>query len=140
MINAELVARLRTERGLSQRRLAYFTGVNFQVIRRIEAGGDDGNLTLRHLAHMCEALGVHPRDLLAEVTIAGTADEPEASELTTAQARLLRRIQLGEDVRRSLSGPDRELVLPALVRRGLVTVAGGRPIRLTKAANADLTP
>ena len=40
--------------------------------------------------------------------------------LSTSQARLLRRIHRGEDVRRQLSKPDRELILPALLRRHLV--------------------
>jgi transcriptional regulator with XRE-family HTH domain len=40
--------------------------------------------------------------------------------LSISQARLLRRIHRGEDVRRHLSKQDRELVLPALLRRHLV--------------------
>src|SRR4051812_39888413 len=40
--------------------------------------------------------------------------------LTLTEARLLRRIHRGEDVRRSLTKSDRELVLPALLRRDLV--------------------
>lgn len=140
MINAELVARLRTERGLSQRRLAYFTGVNFQVIRRIEAGGDDGNLTLRHLARMGHALGTPPRDLLGEATSAPTTPEQAPSELTTAQARLLRRIQRGEDVRRTLTANERELVLPSLVRRGTVNVGRRGIITLSPATRGDLAP
>jgi transcriptional regulator with XRE-family HTH domain len=140
VINAGLMAHLRTERGLSQRRLAFFAGVNFQVIRRIESGGDDGNLTLRHYARLCEALGVHPRDLLLEEALVSTTREVVDSELTISQARLLRRIHRGEDVRRTLSRTERELVLPSLVRRGLVRVEGGRPIKLTKQTLADLSP
>lgn len=140
MINAGLMARLRTERGLSQRRLAFFAGVNFQVIRRIEAGGDDGNLTLRHYARLCEALGIHPRELLLDESAQVEVLAPESSELTIAQARLLRRIHRGEDVRRALSRTERELVLPTLVRRGLVRTEGGRPIKLTKQTLEDLSP
>jgi hypothetical protein len=51
------------------------------------------------------------------------ADRP----LTVAEARLLRRIHRGEDVRRKLTRPDRELILPALQRRGLVVDHGDGP-------------
>lgn len=40
--------------------------------------------------------------------------------LTLGEARLLRRIHRGEDVRRSLSFDERQFVLPALLRRGLI--------------------
>ena len=36
------------------------------------------------------------------------------------EARLLRRIHRGEDIRRSMSRADRELTLPRLLRLGLV--------------------
>jgi transcriptional regulator with XRE-family HTH domain len=41
------------------------------------------------------------------------------------QARLLRRIQRGEDIRAKLGKTDRELVLPDLLRRNLVSDAAG---------------
>jgi transcriptional regulator with XRE-family HTH domain len=48
--------------------------------------------------------------------------QPTAPErpLSISEARLLRRIHRGEDVRRSLSDPDRQFILPALLRRRLV--------------------
>lgn len=142
MIDASRLAQLRVSRGLSQRKVAHLTGVNYQVIRRIEAGGDDGNLTLRHLGRLAESLGVAPADLLAgqSASPAHGDSDPAVSELTIAQARLLRRIHRGEDVRRILTNEERDLVLPSLVHRGLVSVSGGGPYRLTDSATADLTP
>lgn len=139
MINAALFAETRVRRGLSQRKLAYLAGLNYQVIRRIEAGGDDGNLTLRHLARVCEALQLPPAELLTAVS-ASTPSEVSGHELSIAQARLLRRIQRGEDVRRSLSATERELTLPSLARRGLVSSNSGSPFRLSGDAAFDLTP
>ncbi|RYP86868.1 XRE family transcriptional regulator [Nocardioides guangzhouensis] len=47
---------------------------------------------------------------------------PEANTkpMTVNEARLLRRIHRGDDVRRTLSKTDRELTLPSLARAGLV--------------------
>jgi transcriptional regulator with XRE-family HTH domain len=52
---------------------------------------------------------------------------PVGSQLTLHQARLLRRIHRGEDVRRKLSKVDRELTLPSLIRGGLVELDGTAP-------------
>ena len=54
--------------------------------------------------------------------------------LTLAEARLLRRIHRGEDVRRKLSRPNREFILPALQRRGLLIDHGGGPVVTTHVA------
>jgi hypothetical protein len=113
--------------------------VNYQVIRRIEAGGDDGNLTLRHLSRICEALELDPGQLLTALP-SPTMSEVSVDELSITQARLLRRIQRGDDVRRSLSANERELTLPSLVRRGLVSSAHGGPFELSSEAALDLTP
>ncbi len=51
------------------------------------------------------------------------ADRP----LTVAEARLLRRIHRGEEVRRKLTKSGREFILPALQRRGLVVDHGDGP-------------
>ncbi|SFK51160.1 hypothetical protein [Geodermatophilus ruber] len=61
---------------------------------------------------------------LVDTARTAPADRP----LTLAEARLLRRIHRGEDVRRVLSGPDRQFVLPALLRRGLVVDHGAGPV------------
>lgn len=139
MINAALLAETRVRRGLSQRKLAYLAGVNYQVIRRIEAGGDDGNLTLRHLARICEAMELAPAELLTALP-APTPSEVSMDELSIAQARLLRRIQRGDDVRRSLSSTERGLTLPSLVHRRLVSSTNGGPFELSSEAVLDMTP
>lgn len=139
MINAERLVGMRVRRGLSQRRLAFDVGVNYQVIRRLESGGDAGNLTLRHLARLCQALEVTPLELLAEEhPFDAPATAPD--ELTIAQARLLRRIQRGDDVRRDMSSVDRELILPSLIHRSLVATPPGRRPTLTSNASLDLRP
>ena len=139
MINASRLAERRVTCGLSQRKLAYLAGLNYQVIRRLEAGGDDGNVTLRHFARICEALGVPPHDLIS-ASVAMPLPREVTQELSLAQARLLRQVHRGEDVRRDLSGEDRELVLPSLLHRGLVRVDGGAPISLSPEGTRELTP
>jgi hypothetical protein len=68
-----------------------------------------------------------------EPAAAASAHKP----LRLDQARLLRRIQRGEDIRAKLGKTDRELVLPDLLRRNLVNDAAG-VLRLTDAATLSL--
>lgn len=56
--------------------------------------------------------------------------------LTIPEARLLRRIQRGENVAGTLSNADRQFTLPALQRRGLLC-ADGR-LRLTASASTSI--
>lgn len=140
MINAIILSQTRTELGLSQRKLAALTGLNHQVVRRLEHGGDDGNLTLRELGKICEVLNLHPAELLTsrkERPAAPTIDT-SANELDLSQARLLRRLQSTRDPRRVLSDQDRQTVLPNLIKSGLVRVAAGGSLRLTPRAEQDL--
>ena len=139
MINAQALSQARTAAGLSQRKLALLIGLNFQVIRRLEAGGDDGNLTLRDLQKICTTLGVPPQTLL------GTSEVPHATlpvtcaeELDLGQARLLRRIHRGVDVRKSLTRDEQQLVLPALVRLRLIATSAGGRVQLSATTTADL--
>lgn len=141
MINAITLAHVRTERGLSQRKLASLAGLNYQVIRRLELGGDDGNLTLRELAKICEALAVEPVRLLTSAFPApGTALSPvdAPTELDLGQARLLRRIQTRSEAAKYLSSSERQAVLPTLLKGYLVQAVHGQ-LRLTRAASSDLT-
>lgn len=63
----------------------------------------------------------HRADTVALVPAVTTAPaEPVGRPLDLHQARLLRRIHRGEDVRRKLSRTQRELTLPSLLRAGLV--------------------
>lgn len=64
MINAVALSQTRTQRGLSQRKFATLIGLNYQVIARLERGGDDGNLTLREFEKICTALNVPPGELM----------------------------------------------------------------------------
>jgi transcriptional regulator with XRE-family HTH domain len=140
MIDPAALAHARTSRGLSQRKLSALVGLNYQVIRRIEAGGDDGNLTLRDLQRLCDALSIGPAELLeTAVPGQGMALPPASSEaeLDLGSARLLRRIQLDTDVRRSLSQTERHTLLPALARQRQIRLDGGR-VSLSAAAARNL--
>ncbi|WP_236830115.1 helix-turn-helix domain-containing protein [Blastococcus sp. KM273128] len=207
MIDPDGLRRLRTDRGLSQRRLATAIGVDPLTVKRLEDGADAGDLPLRVLERLSHVLGAPGGQLLRqdEVTddsvdltaavgaallghgrttittlaaaLNATVDEVSAAitalesrlsaagmavarhhdevwlvphvptpdavaaarPLTLAEARLLRRIHRGEDVRRKLSKPDREFILPALLRRGLVVDHGGGPqVTATTAASLAL--
>jgi transcriptional regulator with XRE-family HTH domain len=141
MIRGDCLAHARTTRGLSQRKLAHLVGLNYQVIRRIEAGGTAGNLTLGDLGRICRVLEITPSSLLddpASGVRSTTTVHDGIAELDLAQARLLRRIQRREDVRRSLGRDERELVLPHLVRIGLVSVSRGGPHSISATARQDL--
>lgn len=56
-----------------------------------------------------------------------TTPDAYTRPMTVNEARLLRRVHRGTDVRRSLSKADRELTLPALTRRGLVDATAAIP-------------
>jgi DNA-binding XRE family transcriptional regulator len=204
VIDPDALRRIRTDRGLSQRRLAEAIGVDPLTVKRVEAGAGAGDLPLRVLAQLADCLAVPVQDLLrtrtgvapddlvqavgaallahgrstitrlagalsttvddvatavaelnAHLAVAGMSvarhhdeiwlvplvETPEAAPagrpLTLAEARLLRRIHRGEDVRRKLSKPDREFILPALQRRGLVVDHGDGP-RLAPRVSAAL--
>jgi transcriptional regulator with XRE-family HTH domain len=196
VIDPQALRHLRTDRGLSQRRLAATAGVDPQTIKRLEDGADDGALPLRIVERIADTLAAPVQDLLrqdkatdggteltaavgaallahgrttvgnlatalgatvenvasavtelnaqlvgAGMSVARHHDEvwlvprrrtPDAvaadRALTLAEARLLRRIHRGEDVRRVLSKPDREFILPALLRRGIVVDDGDGPV------------
>jgi transcriptional regulator with XRE-family HTH domain len=195
VIDPDALRRIRTDRGLSQRRLAEAIGVDPLTVKRIEGGADPGDLPLRVLEQLAGCLAVPVQDLLRTRTAAapddlvqavgaallahgrttitrlasalsGTVDDvthavagldahlaaagmsvarhhdeiwlvplvdtertaPADRPLTLAEARLLRRIHRGEDVRRKLTWPDREFILPALQRRGLVVDHGNGPV------------
>ncbi|MGK5111667.1 helix-turn-helix domain-containing protein [Geodermatophilus sp. CPCC 205506] len=205
MIDPHAVRRLRTDRGLSQRRLAAAIGVDPLTVKRLEDGADAGDLPLRVVERLARALAAPVGQLLrhdeatddgADLTAAvgaalvthgrttlttlataldATLDDVSAAvtalnvqlsaagmsvarhhddvwlvplvrtpdavaaarPLNLAEARLLRRIHRGEDVRRKLSGADRRFILPALLRRGLVVDHGDGPV-LAPHATASL--
>jgi transcriptional regulator with XRE-family HTH domain len=141
VINADALSHARTRCGLSQRRLAQLIGLNYQVIRRLEAGGGDGNLLIRDLQRLCDTLGVHPVSLLAEPTnpLPAQIAEEQGLELDLAQARLLRRIQRADNVRRNLRADDQQLILPVLLKLHLATTTTGGRLVLTPTTTGDLT-
>jgi transcriptional regulator with XRE-family HTH domain len=195
VIDPEALRRIRTDRGLSQRRLAAGAGVDPLTIKRLEGGADAGDLPLRARDQLADCLAVPVQDLLSEPAapaptdlarsvgaallahgrttitrlaraLSATVDDvaaavagldahlatagmsvarhreevwlvplvdtektaPADRPLTLNEARLLRRIHRGEDVRRKLTNPDREFILPALQRRGLVVDHGDGPV------------
>ncbi|WP_309232912.1 helix-turn-helix transcriptional regulator [Blastococcus sp. TML/C7B] len=58
------VRRLRTDRGLSQRRLAAAIGVDPLTVKRLEAGADPGDLPLRVIERLAHTLAAPLQDLL----------------------------------------------------------------------------
>jgi transcriptional regulator with XRE-family HTH domain len=61
---ARNVRRLRNSRGLSQSELATDAGAPQRLISNVETG--KVNVTVRTVAKIAAALGVHPRDLFEE--------------------------------------------------------------------------
>lgn len=139
MINATALCQTRTERGLSQRKFARLVGLNYQVIRRLELGGDDGNLTLREFERICTTLGAQPSDLISmkAATIQPELSVADEHEIDLSQARLLRRLQRRHDPRHALSAQDRQVVLPSLIKLGLAQVRTGGEPRLSPRAAED---
>jgi transcriptional regulator with XRE-family HTH domain len=126
MIDARILLARRTERGHSQRKLAKLAGVNGMTIKRIEDGSDPSELPLAVLGRLADALDIEPADLLLRrrrtgaVAAAAPPPDLDTAPLDHNAARLLRRIQRGDDIRRTMSRADREITLPSLVNRGLV--------------------
>lgn len=131
MINPDTLRHHRTLAGHSQRSLAKTAGLSPLGIKRIEDGADASRLPLAVVRRIAQALGLTIDQLLAPPEPPQATREqplPDPGPLTYQQARLLRRIHRGEDVRRSLTKTDRELTLPSMMREGLVhaTTAGIR--------------
>jgi transcriptional regulator with XRE-family HTH domain len=142
VIDGATLVRARTLAGLSQRKLAKLAGVNALTIKRIEDGGDASELPLGVLGRIAAALDMHPGDLLVDtrqpVDPPDCAIELDDQPLDHHSARLLRRIHRGQDIRRTMSRTERELILPNLVRRGLVYVSS-TGLHLTPATTTALT-
>jgi len=117
---------IRTLAGRSQRGLAKSIGVSYQTIRRIELGGDAGDLPLRVLNAIATTLNTTLPELLSgtisEITVPATQ-----SRVNLSHARLLRDIATNPRAAATMSKTQRELILPQLIRSGLVVVMGGLP-------------
>jgi transcriptional regulator with XRE-family HTH domain len=59
----ENLARLRHEKGLSQRGLSYLCDVDYSKIGKLESD-DTTNLNLTTLFELAKGLGVHPKELI----------------------------------------------------------------------------
>jgi transcriptional regulator with XRE-family HTH domain len=62
---ATRLARLRTERGVSQRELAEATGISLATLRRLERGAK-ANPPLRYLSNCAIVLGVEVEELIED--------------------------------------------------------------------------
>lgn len=58
--------RLRTERGLSQEKLAELSGLHWTYVSSVERG--QRNISLENITYLAKALGVTPADLLSAFT------------------------------------------------------------------------
>ncbi len=128
MIDPDVLLQRRTLCGLSQRKLAKLAGVHSMTIKRLEDRCDGGDLPLRVLGRLADALHIEPRDLLQRRSATAPQVPPppalalDNEPLDHNAAKLLRRIHRGEDVRRTMTRAEREIILPSLVRRGAVTM------------------
>jgi transcriptional regulator with XRE-family HTH domain len=129
---------IRTLAGRSQRGLAKSAGVSYQTIRRIELGGDAGDLPLRVLDAIATILGTTLPELLSE-THPNIATPDSKGRVNLAHARLLRDIATNPRAAATMSKTQRELILPQLIRSGLVVVVGGLP-QLNARAIISLQP
>jgi transcriptional regulator with XRE-family HTH domain len=129
--------KIRTLAGRSQRGLAKSVGVSYQTIRRIELGGDAGDVPLRVLDAIATALRTTMPELLSD-THAKIATLPTKGRVNLAHVRLLRDIATNPRAGATMSQTQRELILPQLIRSGLVVVARGLPQLNTRATKSLL--
>lgn len=123
MISPDTLRLHRTLAGLSQRALARAAGISPIGIKRIEDGADAGRLPLAVVKRIADAIDLTIDQLLEEPAAGGSRDAlAEPTPLNHQQAKLLRRLQRGEDITRRLSRPERELTIPAMIRHGSLDV------------------
>jgi transcriptional regulator with XRE-family HTH domain len=80
-----LAIRLRRHaRGLSQSGLGEAIGVSFQQIQKYERGAN--RVSFSTMVRICQALGCHVSDLVAEVEQLGAGDDTPAELLTQPEA------------------------------------------------------
>lgn len=93
-IDAAALRHHRLAAGFTERALARRVGTSPLTIRRLEAGGDPANLTLRRLSMLCDELGISPTQLLVvdSDTSPTVVDRPPPQRaLTLAEATVLLR-------------------------------------------------
>lgn len=130
MINPNTLRHNRTLAGLSQRQLAKIAGLGPLGIKRIEDGADAGRLPLAAVARIADAIGITIDQLLDQTAspagVASCTALPEPEPLNHNQAKLLRRLQRGEDITRRMTRADRELIIPSMMRGGIIESRPGR--------------
>ena len=105
--------------GLSQRQLAKRAGVSYQTNRRLEQGGDAGDLTLRTVTRLLTALELSIEKLLDTADLP-RATEPAPTRLEIGEARLLKKLATKPQAQATLTKIEREIVLPKLLRAELI--------------------
>ena len=120
------VAYYRTMAGISQRSLARTIGVSFQTIRRIEQGGNAGQLPFEVVCAAATALNTTVPELMSS-NPSMARDMSPYEELTYPEARLLYRLTQSPGPVRTISRQDREITLPKLLAKGHVILINGQP-------------
>jgi hypothetical protein len=114
------------------------------TIQRIEQGSDASELPLAVLGRLADALDIEPADLLLrrQPTDAVVVADPDldSAPLDHNAARLLRRIHRGDDIPRTLNRAEREITLPSLINRGLITMTAGGAVLAPSVAAALTLP
>lgn len=87
VLDGELVRRRRGELGLTESYLGALCGVSSSVIRRLESGFHQDDLSMRFIAHLVDALGVPLSALIIDPPTAAAAPEV-VGDGTTDAARL----------------------------------------------------
>lgn len=108
--------------GLSQRQLAKRAGVSYQTIRRLEHGGDAGELTLRTVTRLLTALELRIESLLEGTGLPVTTGTT-STRLDIGEARLLKKLATKPRALSTLTKIERELVLPRLLRAEVIQVS-----------------
>jgi transcriptional regulator with XRE-family HTH domain len=137
VINPNTLRHHRILAGLSQRGLAKTAGLGPLGIKRIEDGADAGRLPLAVALRIAEALNITLQELLDAPPAPATGPVPDPAPLDYNQAKLLRRLQRGEDITRHLTRADRELTIPFMLSAAMVCTTTGR-VRYSKEVATSL--
>lgn len=89
LLDGRLIRRLRFLRGLSQSQLAAATGVNEQVIYRLEHGSRQNTLTVSFIVDLAHALGAQPVELIRPTEPAAGGDVIADGDIATVGSMLM---------------------------------------------------
>jgi transcriptional regulator with XRE-family HTH domain len=119
LLDTELLVSRRLELGITQRELGRVTRLNYQIIRRMEAGDGHQERTLGDLANIGKAIGLELHEMLLKRSDASASDTPDATRVLAAllaAAPPSRRVRPGE-LAQGLRWPVQR-VLDALAEAG----------------------